>query len=592
MGTNFNSTAGRSTLLAAILFALSWLLPNHHEPWVDFYADAWAGLTLWCVAAVVLWRSRASCTLPWHTLPLLALACGGIVCVQYAAGLIETFGVAWISMLYLMGFMLALLVGAAWEHQRPGQSADFLFLAVLIGASGSLLIQLQQWLQINPGPVFWLLIPAPPSRFHANLGQANQLSSLMCLGVLACAWLHKRWHIPGWLAWSWAVLLAIGLALTESRTGWMVVLTALAALIVWRKRLGIGRPLMSAAFGWAGAFALCVVALPYVNLWLGRTTELGTLRGTSTLYLRLEFWSKLGEALLRQPWFGYGWMQTSFAQFTLDPYDMVTGGTLRHAHNLVLDLGVELGVPLGLTVSALLAVWIFKAARRVERFEHAWMLLFVAALGIHAMLEFPLHYAYFLLPFGLMAGALNVALKFTPIGRTYFWPGAVTLALAGAGLIVTAYDYIQIEEDFFALRFERQKLAGASNRLAPEVIALTQLRDMVWLARVDPAYSHSQKDIDRALQTTKLLPSLMAKYKLAAMYAFADQPTQAEYWVVVMTRMNRLNGDEIRGLHRQWAEQAQIYPPMAEISWPLSESTKNEAETETTRNTHLIDPHN
>lgn len=60
----------------------------------------------------------------------------------------------------------------------------------------------------------------------------------------------------------------------------------------------------------------------------------------------------------------------------------------------------------------------------------------------------------------------------------------------------------------------------------------------------------------------------MANYKLAAMYAFAGQPKQSEYWIVVMTRMNRPDERVVRDLRRQWDEQATAYPPMAIVEWP------------------------
>lgn len=261
-------------------------------------------------------------------------------------------------------------------------------------------------------------------------------------------------------------------------------------------------------------------------------------------------------------------MQTSFAQFPSDPYAMVTGGTLRHAHNLFMDLVVELGLPLGLAVCLLLGVWMVSALRRVAKVEQLWMLLFVVALGVHAMLEFPLHYAYFLLPFGLMLGALNVALKFKPVLSTRLWPTVVALVLGGVGLSITVYDYARIERDFFTLRFEHQKLDKAGERVAPDVVALTQLQDMIWLARIDPSKTYAEKDLERALKTMKLLPSIMANYKLAAMYAFAGQPRQAEYWIVVLTRMNRLGEREVRDIRRQWDEQSAVFPPMAEVAWP------------------------
>lgn len=554
--------------LAALTYALCWLLPNHHWPWVDFYSDAWAGLSMLVIAAAVLWASRRSTKLEWHTLTLLALACCGIVWVQYAAGLIKELGLAWTSALYLLGLLIALLTGSAWERWRPGQCADFLFLAVLAGATGSLLVQLQQWLLINPGDMFWLFIPPPPRRFHANLGQPNQLATLLCLGVVACAWLRERGWLRGWAAWVWAALLAVGLALAESRTSWVVVIGSIAAMVLWRKQLKIEGRVILAALGWAIVFLLFTVALPHVNLWLGRTEGLQELRSISTSEQRLIYWAKLWQALMAQPWFGYGWMQTSFAQLTPDPYEMVTSGTFRHAHNLFLDLWAWLGLPLGLMVSLILVIWAIRAVFRIRQCEQLWMLLFVFALMVHATLEYPLYYAYFLLPLGLMLGTLNVALGFQPVARSHYGLAAGALILAGTGWFVTAYDYVHIEENFFALRFEHERLAKPGEHTEPQVIALTHLRDVLWLARVDPSATHSLLDLERAVRITKLLPSVVSMYKLTAMYAFAGQPKTAEYWVIVMTRMNGLKPQTVQEIHRQWEEQATKFPLMAQVKWP------------------------
>lgn len=556
--------------LAALAYALCWLLPNHHWPWVDFYSDAWAGLSMWVIAAVVFWKSRRSTILEWHTVALLALACCGIVWVQYAAGLVKELGLAWTSTLYLLGLLIALLTGSAWERWKPGQCADFLFLAVLAGATGSLVVQFQQWLLINPGDMFWLFIPPPPRRFHANLGQPNQLATLLCLGVLACAWLRERGWLRGWVAWVWAALLAVGLALTESRTSWVVIAGTLTALVLWRRQLKIEGRMIAAALGWTMLFLLCTMALPHVNLWLGRTTELQELRNISAGELRLIYWAELWHALMARPWFGYGWMQTSFAQLTPDPYAMfAVEGSFRHAHNLFLDLWAWLGMPLGLTVSLVLVMWAIRAVLRIRLREQLWMLLFVFALMVHAMLEFPLYYAYFLLPLGLMLGALNVALEFEPVGRSHLGLAAGALMLAGAGWTVTAYDYVRIEANFFALRFEHERLAKPGEYAEPPVIALTHLQDVLWLARVNPSTTHDEHDLERALQITKLLPSVLGMYKLTAMYAFAGHPREAEYWMVVMTRLNSAKQNTVQVLRQQWEEQAAKYPPMAQVRWPI-----------------------
>ena len=556
-------------LLAAVIYSLSWLLPNHHEPWVDFYSDVWAGLIMWFVAAVVFWKTRNSLTTELHILPALTLTCILVVWLQYAASLVEYFGVAVTGSLYLAGFAIALLTGAKWERWRPGECADFIFLAALLGATGSFFVQLQQWLRIDPGSAFWLFIPAPPRRFHANLGQANQTATLLCLGILGCAWLRERRWLADWLAWLWAACLGIGLALTESRTSWLVIATSLLLIIWWNKRKLFGKFLIAATAAWVCLFVLYVALLPTVNAWLKHASELQEIRNITAHDLRIEFWLKSWQAVLQRPWAGFGWMQTSHSQFALPTDEMITGGTLRHAHNLVLDLLIEFGVPWGLLVTAILGIWIIKTAMRVTKSEHAWMFLFVNALFIHALLEFPLHYAYFLLPLGLMMGALNHVAEFKPIQELKPWAGAVLLATASLGLVLIARDYLRIEEDFFALRFEKQQIATPREKSAPKIIFLDQLQDMIWLARVDPSIEHSTEDLSRAHRSATLLPSLMAKYKMASMYAFAGQPEQAKYWVTVMTRMNRLSRSEIAQLHEMWTEQSKSHPPMAAIIWPV-----------------------
>lgn len=567
MKSESSLTTGQLASLAAPLLALCWLLPNHHMPWPDFYSDAWAACVMLMLAALLLWRTRQVQSYAWHTLPLIVLLCILIVWLQYATGLISTFGIAWTGSLYLGGFLLALMIGTICEQHHPKICADFLFLATLIGALFSLAIQIQQWLQINPGQFFWLFIPAPPSRFAANLGQPNQLASLLCLGVLSCAWLHQRGRLPGLAAWILAALLAAGIALTESRTSWMVVAMVWTGLLFWCKRLSIPRQLMLATLGWTGVFIFFIATLPYANQWI-KGAQLQAVRTISSDELRFEMWSFLWKAIQQHPWTGYGWMQTSYAQFTANPYKILSDGTMRHAHNLILDLITWVGIPLGLMICVLLLFFIVQTVRRIQHIEHLWMMFFAAALGIHALLEFPLYYAYFLLPFGIMVGALTVSLQINPIMVSRTLPVVTLWIFISAGLILTVRDYLVIEDDFFALRFERQHLEPARESNAPDVLVLTHLQDVLWLARVDPSQAHTEKDLARALHTTKLLPSIVSIYKLATMYAFAAKTEQAEYWIIILTRLNRPSQKMVEELRHQWKTQAHHHSQMSKVIWP------------------------
>ena len=564
MSSSISSKSSGHVFIAAAALAFSWLVPNHHWPWADFYSDAWAALVLIFVAAAVLYKYQGEVT--WHSLPLLAGACSIIIILQYCGGLIETPGVAWISVLYIMGFTLALLVGAAWEKAKPGQCANFIFLAILFASLGSLVVQLQQWLRIDVGDAYWLFLPAPAIRFHANLGQPNQLATLMCLGVVACAWFHEKKYVPGQIAWIFAAALAIGLALTESRTSWVVVIGSLGVLLVCRKRLKIGWGLMSAIFCWAALFIVFIYALPHVNHILGQSAQ--EVRGFRGGEMRLDIWAGVWDSVMQKPWLGYGWMQTSLTQFPPDPYKMPANGILRHAHNLFLEMLVYVGVPLGVLICGILAGWFLKAFSSLQQRGHLWAFFFVLVLGVHAMLEFPLHYAYFLLPLGLMLGAQNVMLKFHPILKTGVWPVLAMLGIAVMGYFVTVRDYLPVEENFFSLRFEQQQLARPSENSLPSVIALTHLEDLLWLGRVDPFKAHSDEDVKKALHVSKSMPSLVGQYKLAIMYALTGKPREAEYWLVVMTRTNRLNLSASEELRQQWQNQATLYSELNQVSWP------------------------
>lgn len=120
------------------------------------------------------------------------------------------------------------------------------------------------------------------------------------------------------------------------------------------------------------------------------------------------------------------------------------GQRVSHAHNLVLQLLAETGVSGLLLVLGGLASWLL----RIFRSEHRtwpYFLLFalLGILSIHAMLEYPLWYAYFL---GIAALLLGLA---DPLDLPAGPALRRTMALlAGAGLLLAgslAWDYSKIE---------------------------------------------------------------------------------------------------------------------------------------------------
>ena len=72
---------------------------------------------------------------------------------------------------------------------------------------------------------------------------------------------------------------------------------------------------------------------------------------------RLGMWMQIIHAIGERPWFGYGWNQTSVAVVESIHFNTVKFGLI--AHNIVLDLLVWNGLPLGFLIIAYFAIWLF-----------------------------------------------------------------------------------------------------------------------------------------------------------------------------------------------------------------------------------------
>jgi hypothetical protein len=125
-------------------------------------------------------------------------------------------------------------------------------------------------------------------------------------------------------------------------------------------------------------------------------------------------WRNTVEMIRQQPWLGVGWGEFNLA-WTLTPFPHRPVAFFDHTHDLPLQLLVELGIPLGLLVLAML----FRAL--VKGLARAWATpgapghgaraaaVMVLMIAIHSLDEYPLWYCYFLLPaawaWGFMLGS-------------------------------------------------------------------------------------------------------------------------------------------------------------------------------------------
>ncbi len=550
----------------AILMAIGWLLPNHFPPWASFHLDAW--IAAMCAVAVLVGILCLPNPVPFHGIALAVLGMACIPMLQFAAGLVTSSGVAWINTSYLLGFCIALLAGAWFEAARPARLIGWLCLAVCLAAFFSVLLQLSQWLMLEGFATFSM--GGGTSRPYANIGQPNQLSTLLLWGVLAVGWAYIRAHLGGVGATILAAYLLLGVALTQSRTAWVAIVVLLALAWYWRKHWP------SRQLPWIGTllavwFFALVALIPALGRFLLLRSDAGGMESIvrASGELRHIVWAVFLDAAWHKPWVGYGWSQISAAQSAVAIDHPALGVYFAHSHNLFIDFILWCGIPMGLLISAWILRWGWCCFRGVRSATDAVLLMLVMVVFNHAMFEFPLHYAYFLLPTGFVMGALDVRCgkaSTRQIGRSTLsalWLGDVVL------YCVLVRDYLKVEEQYRALRFEWAHIKTAPAQ-RPDVWLLTQWSDFYDVVRFTPGDGVRESDIEwlRTMAVRYASPALYLN--LAKSLAFTGRSDEARQWLRRACKM--VPPGQCKAIYNAWAALAANDVRLAVVRWTPEEA--------------------
>jgi O-antigen ligase len=254
-----------------------------------------------------------------------------------------------------------------------------------------------------------------PGRASGNVGQPNHLADVLLWALAALVPLAGgpreggRGRAMDALLAGCAVFMAIALVATNSRTG----LLGVALLAVWGVTDRRLEPRLRAA--------LLLLPLVVAAAWFGMAQWAGA-RGLpfglsarasngDISSFRFNIWRDALHLIAENPWTGVGWGNFNFA-WTLSPFGVRPEGPTSNAHDLVLQLAVEMGLPCALAIIALLLTGLWRGLRGTRRLAGAegaaagCALLIVLQAGTHSLLEYPLWYTYLLYPAAWAWGAL------------------------------------------------------------------------------------------------------------------------------------------------------------------------------------------
>jgi O-antigen ligase len=454
-------------LLWSIATSLPWILPTRTPPWATFYAEAFmaaclliAGLSIWWAGQESRQRGRLVADAP--TLALFALA--AVPLFQGAGGLLVFRGESILPCLYLLALAMTHFIARSAWNANGTAFIERLWVGLVIAALISTGLAIYQWLGLDG--LDWLVSGIRVTgRAEANLGQPNNLATLLCWGLAGMWWAFARHKIGGATAVVSAAFLLVGVALTQSRASWLMLAVFPVVLALGKTALGGSRRHWAAMIGLALWFLLVWVSLTLLaqSLAVGAARGLNDQLSTGT---RPMTWQLALDAIASRPWAGFGWNQFLVARVEFISQYPQHPEIFSYAHNLLLDLLAWNGVVIGGLAALGLAWWWWQqvcAARTVEQ----WVLLAaLSMLTIHAMLEMPHAYIYFLLPAAVMAGTLSAMRPSPAVVSVPRWCAGLALCIMAAALAVLITDYRQIEARDQSRRIQE---AGIASRGAPAV---------------------------------------------------------------------------------------------------------------------------
>lgn len=546
-------------IFLAIAIAGAWLLPFHNLPWAAFSSDAWISAAMLLLGIMVL--RDISDKIPIYLTSVVCLSLLPVVCVQYFSGIVPFAGQAWISATYLLGFCIAQQIGGACNAVQSNRVLDALFLAIVLASIASVAVQLAQWSGIAAGPS---IMELRGNRPYANLGQPNQLATLLLWGVLACIWICAEKKIRLWVPIGLLIILFFGISLTQSRTAWLAIVILMVFAVYWRG-YWYSRKLASILVSLLIFFVLCNWALPWFSESFG-ARQLPYVGDRFTGDVRWNGWRMFVGAILQKPWLGYGFTEVAHAQLSVSLDYPPLGGAFGQAHNIILEIFLWFGIPIGIVACGTFAYWFIDSARSVKSGEDALLLCMIFVVGNHALTELPLHYAYFLLPVGLLIGVINSRKKKKALvyGDKRF---LVFLYLCGVFLFVAVVnDYLRVERNFNAWLIERDSAEFRPSPVPPKVLLLTQLREKMRFARMELATDLTDEQLDWMRNLAEMSPSAFELHKLATAFAMSGHAEEAAKWLRILCHVTSLQQCTL--VEKVWAQQSLSNENIAKVGWP------------------------
>ncbi|MFK4440015.1 O-antigen ligase [Caballeronia udeis] len=466
------SNIARYLSLAVLCLALTipFAVVNHTYPIPTFYAEFSAlGLFLVLGGAMVLIVRLSEPRVPFATpvIALMPLVLGFLLVVQTVVLPVSQPSMNWLGGGYLLASFIAVHTGYGFVRAGLAEKAlRWGAAALIVGGLFAVFCQVVQLFHMEPkfSPFVVAYNIEIERRPFGNMAQANHLATYIAFATAGALYLVQTRRLPVIV---WLVLSAIfsaGLALTVSRGPWLqmgviVVGGFWMAFIQGRSTRAddpdgpASRVARNKTRAWLIPIVLLVLffvvnaAIRWANLRF--QLELGQsaaerMQDANQIAPRLALWKYGWTMFLTHPLLGVGW-----GEFPLHQFEFVgeLGGVeiANNSHDIFIDLLAKTGL-LGMAIVLFSVVcWLVRVLRAPHTPARIFALSLLGVLMMHALVEYPQQYMFFLMPAMLVFGLLETR-PVRWVSRSFSYGLYVVLVVLGlASLYPILRDYNRSE---------------------------------------------------------------------------------------------------------------------------------------------------